>query len=336
VIRQLGLMALLVALALPAGARAHALDPGFLELQALGGDSWRVLWRVPQVAGAPMALGLELPENCVPHDVPPFAFDGRAFVAQWLVNCPGGLEGGRIAVPGLEMTQTDVLVRHENAPGQVESRRLTPGTTGFDIPEPMGRVGVLKAYGALGVSHILSGVDHLLFVLCLLLLIPDRRRLIGAVTAFTVAHSISLAAAALGWIVVPAPPVEAVVALSIMFLAAELTQPQGRGLRLTERFPWVVSFVFGLLHGLGFARALLDVGLPVGEVPLALLAFNIGVEIGQLLFIAFVLLAGVLLRRLYPLVVTSIVTRGHPGARTLGYLAGGVAGAWFVARVAAF
>lgn len=326
-----------MALLWPVGeARAHAFDPAFLELQALGGESWRVLWRVPSSGGQAMPLGLALPGNCTPAETPPLTFDGRAFAAQWVVSCPGGLEGGRIAVTGLEAVLTDVLVRYEVAPGQAESRRLTAATTGFDVPAPLGTIGVITTYLALGVTHILEGADHLLFVFVLLLLIRDGRTLLGAVTAFTVAHSLSLAAAVLGWIVVPGPPVEAVVALSIMFLAAELMQPEGRGLRLTERYPWVVAFAFGLLHGLGFARALLEIGLPRGEVPLALFAFNVGVEIGQILFVAIVLVTGVLLRRLYPGLLSGITTRGATAARAVGYLAGGIAAAWFVARIAAF
>jgi len=318
------------------GAQAHELDPGFLELQALGRDTWRVLWKVPEVRGQPMAIGVELPANCLPHEAPPLAFDGRAFASQWVAACPGGLQGGRIAIPGLAAMLTDVLVRYELEPGIVESRRLTPSEAAFTVPAPLGVWGVLTTYGALGLNHILTGVDHLLFLFVLLLLIRDGRTLIGAVTAFTVAHSLSLAAASLGWIVVPAPPVEAVVALSIMFLAAELIRPRGAGLKLTEGYPWSVAFVFGLLHGLGFARALLDVGLPDGEVPLALLAFNLGVEAGQLLFILFVLVAAGLLRRLYPVLIATFSTRGRPGARATGYLVGCIAGAWFVSRLAAY
>ncbi len=329
-------LVLMASIWMGAGVRAHALDPGFVELGAMGGEAWRVLWRVPQVDGGPMAIGLELPDNCTPGDTPELSFDGRAYFAQWLVTCPGGLEGGRIAIPGLEMTQTDVLIRYEPVAGTSETARLTPATTSFVVPAPMGKVGVLRSYGALGVSHILTGIDHLLFVFVLLLVIRDARTLLGAVTAFTVAHSISLAAAALGWIVVPAPPVEAIIALSIMFLAAELMRPAGRGLRLTERYPWSVAFAFGLLHGLGFARALIEIGLPEGEVPLALFAFNLGVEVGQILFIAFVMAAATLLRRLYPVVINSITTRGKPGAQVMGYLAGGLAGFWFIARLAAF
>ena len=314
----------------------HALEPGFLELRALGGDVWRAFWKVPQVAGRPMAIAAVLPENCDARLPPEPRPAGTAFVAEWTASCPGGLQGGEIRIEGLERTETDVLVRYELQPDKVESQRLTAATTVFTVPAPQAAVGILATYGALGVDHILTGIDHLMFVFALLLLIRDRGKLIGAVTAFTVAHSLSLVAAALGWIVVPAPPVEAVVALSVMFLAAELLRPSGKGLRLTERYPWVVAFAFGLLHGLGFARALLEVGLPHGEVPLALLAFNLGVEAGQLMFIALVVVVGVLLGRLYPVLMAAARRPGGWGIGATSYAMGGVAAFWFVGRIAVF
>jgi hypothetical protein len=333
------LAALLLALLLggqSGPAAGHALEPGFLELRALGGDVWRAFWKVPQVGAGPMPIVAVLPEGCDARRPPEPRFDGTAYVAELAATCPGGIEGGEIRIEGLERTETDVLVRYELAPGAGESRRLTAETTGFVVPEPQGARGVFAAYGALGIDHILKGMDHLMFVFALVILIRDGRRLVGAVTAFTVAHSLSLAAAALGWLVVPAPPVEAVVALSIMFLAAELVRPEGEGLRLTERHPWSVAFAFGLLHGLGFARALLEVGLPEGEVPLALLAFNLGVEVGQLGFIALVVTVGVLLGRLYPGLMAAARRPGGWGIGTAGYAMGGVAAFWFVGRVAAF
>ena len=317
-------------------AMPHALQPGFLDLRALGGDAWQVYWKVPAGAGGPMQIAAVLPETCDPREPGPLEFDGAAFVAAWISRCPGGLEGGEITIEGLELTETDVLVRYELVPGRAESQRLTAASPGFRVPAPQGRLGVVSTYFALGVDHILRGIDHLMFVFALILLIRDRRQLVGAVTAFTVAHSLSLAAAALGWIVVPAPPVEAVVALSIMFLAAELARPEGRGLRLTERYPWVVAFAFGLLHGLGFARALLEVGLPEGEVPPALFAFNLGVEAGQLMFIAMVIIVGFLLRRLYPATMTWATRPGGRGIAVASYLMGSIAAVWFVGRVAAF
>lgn len=331
--------ALLLALLIcaPAGpAVSHALEPGFLELRALGGNVWRAFWKVPQVGARPMPIIAVLPEGCDARRPPEARFDGTAYVAEWVTTCPGGLEGGEIRIEGLERTETDVLVRYELVPEAAESRRLTAATAGFVIPEPQGPWGIFVTYAALGVDHILKGIDHLMFVFALVILIRDTRRLVGAVTAFTVAHSFSLAAAALGWFVVPAPPVEAVVALSIMFLAAELLRPAGEGLRLTERFPWAVAFGFGLLHGLGFARALLEVGLPAGEVPLALLAFNLGVEAGQIGFIALVVLVGLLLGRLYPQTMAAARRPGGLGIGVASYAMGGIAAFWFVGRLVAF
>lgn len=317
-------------------ASAHALDPGFLEIRSLGGDLWQVLWRVPQVDERPMALVAVLPEGCDPRRPPDLQFDGIAYGTAWTTTCLDGLDGGEIRIEGLSATRTDVLVRYELEPGVVDSQRLTAATDAFTIPAPRGVIGTLSTFTSLGVQHILQGIDHLIFVFALILLIPDRRRLIGAVTAFTVAHSLTLAAAVLGWIVVPAAPVEAVVALSIMFLASELLRPAGEDLRLSERHPWIVAFAFGLLHGLGFASALLNLGLPKAEIPLALLTFNVGVEIGQLIFIALVIIQGVVLGHLFPTVLRSLITRGMSGLRMLSYLIGSAASVWFIARVAAF
>jgi hydrogenase/urease accessory protein HupE len=332
-----GLLAAVLLVVSSAPARAHELDPGFLDLSRLAGDNWRVIWKVPQAGGQPMSLVATLPEGCTPRE-PSGApkFDGRSFVWQWVAACQDGIAGGEIDIRGLELTRTDVLVRFEAEPGRARSERLTSARTSFVAPRSAGASGVFSTYVSLGVVHILEGVDHLLFVFALLLLIRGWRMLIGAVTSFTAAHSLSLAAATLGWITVPAPPVEAVIALSIMFLAAELVRPGGVGLRLTERFPWVVSFAFGLLHGLGFAGALLDIGLPQGEVPLALLAFNVGVEVGQLLFILAVMTTAVLIRRLYPALLVPFATPGRPGRRLVGYGIGSVAAFWFVSRVAVF
>jgi hypothetical protein len=334
--RWLAALVLLAAALAGAQAGAHALEPGFLELRALDAERWRVTWRKPDVGGRPMPIEAVLPEICAPNRPPPARFDGRAWSANWLARCPGGLAGGTIAIEGLDATRTDVLVRYELSPGAGQAMRLMPGMSAFVVPAVPGPWAIFGSYGALGVDHILQGVDHLLFVFALLLLIPDRRRLIGAVTAFTVAHSVSLGAAALGWIVVPAPPVEVVVALSIAFLAAEMVKPEAARDRVSARWPWSVAFGFGLLHGLGFARALLEVGLPAGDVPLALLAFNIGVEIGQLMFIAVVLLAGMLLRRLYPRLMALAVVPGGPGLRATGYAVGTLAAFWVIERVAAF
>ncbi len=333
--RLLAALALLVVL-LPGKVAAHALDPGFVELRHLGGAEWGVTLRRPDVQGRPMAIDVALPEGCGPSDGPPPTHDGRAFVTSWVATCEDGLGGGTIGIPGLDRTRTDVLVRY-TLPGleEAQTMRLTPDAPSFEVARAQGPWARARSYVALGVDHILMGIDHLLFVFLLLLLIRRTRVLVGAITAFTVAHSVSLAASTLGLIAVPAAPVEAIIALSIVILAAELVLPPDRGLHLTSRFPWAVSFSFGLLHGLGFASALRDIGVPQGDVPLALFAFNVGVEAGQLLFIAAVLTAGFFLGRLGAR-PGSVLVRGSAAFGATVYAAGGIAAYWMIERIAEF
>jgi hydrogenase/urease accessory protein HupE len=334
-IRLVLILALTLA-ALPGRVTAHALEPGFLEITPLAGADWRVTWRKPQVQGRPMQIDAVLPETCSPRRGPEPVFDGRAFVTGWVATCPGGLGDGTIAIEGLEATSTDVLVRYTLLGAETaQSRRLTADAPAFVVPPQQGPLARFGDYFGLGVDHILAGLDHLLFVFALLLLIRRIRPLVAAITSFTLAHSMSLGAATFGWIVVPAPPVEAIVALSIVILAAELAQPAGNGLRLTERYPWTVAFGFGLLHGLGFASALLDLGLPQSDVPLALLAFNLGVEAGQLMFIAAVLMAGLLLTRLLRAAAPPLAP-GSPGLRITAYAIGTLATLWMFDRVTGF
>ena len=284
-----------------------------------------------------MAIDAVLPQGCSPRRGPDPAFDGRAFLTGWVASCADGLEGVEIRIEGLERTRTDVLVRYVTAPGGApQTARLTPAMPAFIVPVDPGPLGVVAGYFALGIDHILKGVDHLLFLLMLLFLIRDWRSLVAAVTSFTIAHSLSLAAASLGWIVVPSPPVEAIVALSIAFLAAELLQQSREGNHLTVRYPWTVAFAFGLLHGLGFARALLEVGLPEGDVPLALLAFNLGVEAGQLLFIVAALALGFAFARLYPALAARFTQPNTLFFRGVAYGVGSLAAFWVIDRVAGF
>jgi hydrogenase/urease accessory protein HupE len=317
-------------------AGAHALQPGYLELQLLGGDNWRVFWRKPTVQGKPMDIHARLPGNCDPRQPPEPRFDGAAWVSQWIAACSGDITGGEIVIEGLDRTQTDVLVRYQTAVGDSQTVRLTASEPRFVVPENPGPLAVLASYFALGVEHILDGIDHLLFVFALLLLIRNPWRLVGAITAFTIAHSLTLAAAALEWVVVPGPPVEAIIALSIMFLAVEILKRKEGQERLSERWPWAVSFSFGLLHGLGFAGALLEIGLPQKEVPLALLGFNLGVEAGQLVFVAAVLASGWCLARIMASVSQWLTRAGGPGIAALSYGIGAVSSYWFIDRVAGF
>ncbi len=290
--RLIGIIVLVAAMIAGAGgggARAHTLQPGYLEIRLLNSDVYAVVWKVPATKSRPMGIAAVLPENCDQRGMRDMTWDGIAFVARWTTRCAGGLEGGDVRIDGLARTRTDVLVRYDFADGRGETHRLTPNDTGFTIPEQPGAWEVVRTYLVLGFKHILSGIDHLAFVLALLLLVGNLRRLLWTVTAFTLAHSLTLAAATLGYVHVPGPPVEAMIALSIMFVAAEIIHGRQGHPGLTEKYPWVVAFTFGLLHGLGFAGALAQIGLPPSSIPIALLFFNVGVEIGQLFFIAVVL-----------------------------------------------
>ena len=242
---------------------------------------------------------------------------------------PNRLTGQTIAIDGLAAVQTDVLLLVQLQGGTQHSAILRPSSPQFTIPLEASKLQVAGDYWRLGTIHILEGVDHLLFVLALLLIVVGFKQLLTAVTAFTVAHSITLVLATLGVVHVPAAPTEAIIALSILFLATEIVHKHNGQFSLTEKYPWIVAFAFGLFHGLGFAGALSEIGVPQHEVPLALFMFNVGVETGQLLFIAVVLSLIAVLKKL-PFTVP-------PGAwRLLPYAIGSVAAFWTIERVASF
>lgn len=333
--RLLAALALLMTLIAPQ-VQAHALEPGYLEIQTVQGDLHSLFWRKPDVKGRPMAMDVLLPQNCDLRSPPAPHFDGAAWVSRWATKCVGGLVGHQIIIDGLSHTNTDVLVRFQASTDSSFTKRLTPDQPNFALPEDPSAMQVLADYIALGTDHILAGFDHLLFVFALLLLIHDWRRLVGAITAFTLAHSITLAAASLGWLRVPAPPVEAVIALSIVFLAVELAKRRDGTLRLSERWPWLVSFSFGLLHGLGFAGALRDIGLPEGDLLMALLGFNLGVELGQLAFVAAVLAIAALISKLTPAIGSQLRRSDGLLNTVLAYSVGSIAAFWAVERVVGF
>jgi hypothetical protein len=320
---------LLAALLLPAqSARTHEVRPGFLELRETEANDFLMTWKVPALGAFRLGMEPRLPDFCRLIGQPISLQAGGAFIQHGRVSCDRGLAGQKIAIDRLDATLTDVLVRIENADGSVRSARLTPSSPGFIVPVQPRPLMVLRAYVRLGVEHILFGIDHLLFVLCLLLLVRDIRRLLGTITAFTLAHSITLAAATLGFVRVSATPVEATIALSIVFLASELVRGEAGRSAVTRSYPWLVAFSFGLLHGLGFAGALAEIGLPQGEIPLALFAFNVGVELGQLAFITAVLLLARLVR-----VVPLRLPAWAPD--TAGYAIGAMASFWVFSRLAA-
>ncbi len=279
-------------------ATADEIRPGYLELKENSPNIFSVLWKVPAKGDRKLSLAAQLPENCIEKSRPNSQFINSAYLQRWLVVCENGLFDQTLAIRGLKSTSTDVLLRLEFLDGSSQSVLLTPTRDSFKIPEKSDSLQIISTYTWLGITHILLGVDHLLFVFALLLIVNGKRRLLWTITAFTLAHSLTLAGATLGFVHVPQAPVEAIIALSILFLAVEIVHAKQGRKGAAARWPWLVAFVFGLLHGFGFAGALAEVGLPEQAIPLALVFFNVGVELGQLLFVATMLSLGYLLHKL--------------------------------------
>ena len=309
-----------------ASALAHDARPAYLELVETDAAVFELRWKRPVLAGRAPTMEVALPATCR-NIVPPVASNvGDALLERRLIDCgAGGLAGQRIDFPGLDQALSDVLVRIELADGNIFTQMVKPTQSWVVVTESPSAWAVAWQYLELGVTHILGGFDHLLFVLALLLIVRGWRRLLATVTAFTVAHSITLAAATLGFVSVPGPPVEATIALSIVFLASELIKVNRGQQSMTARSPWLVAFTFGLLHGFGFAGALTNVGLPPAEIPLALFTFNVGVEIGQIVFVFAALAAVWLLGR---------IRKEWPGwaAQAPAYGIGTLAAFWLVER----
>jgi hydrogenase/urease accessory protein HupE len=311
-----------------ASALAHDARPAYLELLAKDGAVFELSWKRPLFGGRAPAMEMALPPAC--RDVLPRISSnlGDALLERRMINCgAAGLAGKQISFPGLDRTLSDVLVRIVLADGGTFTKLVKGSRPWVVVEGPPSAWVVARQYLELGVAHILLGFDHLLFVLALLLIVRGWRRLLATVTAFTLAHSITLAAATLGFVHVPGPPVEVTIALSIVFLASELAKVNHGQQSLTARAPWLVAFAFGLLHGFGFAGALADVGLPRAEIPLALLTFNLGVELGQIIFVFVALGAVWLLGR---------IRHDWPGwaKQVPAYGIGSLAAFWLVERVA--
>jgi hydrogenase/urease accessory protein HupE len=320
-------------------ARSDELRPGYLEIRQVAPDTYQMLFKIPAL-GDDRRLGIYvgLPDGTTDAAAPRASFSNGAYLERRTIRRVGGLAGQTIAIQGLSATATDVLVRVDTPDGALQTERLTPTMTSFVVRTSPDVGDVAVSYLRLGVEHILFGFDHLLFVLALVVLVRDWRRVALTVTAFTVAHSITLAAATLGFVSVPGPPIEAAIALSIVLVAVEIVNARRGMPSFTARWPWLAAFCFGLLHGFGFAGALAEVGLPHQAIPIALLFFNLGVELGQLAFVAVVLSAGATLRgvitpRFNPALANR--TSAHVDVTT-AYAIGTVAAFWLIERTLAF
>jgi hypothetical protein len=279
-------------------ADAHEMRPAYLQLRQTNTDTYDAFWKVP-AAGDNMRLSLyvQLPENCSDVADHRGSFAAGAFTETWSFKCQRGLAGNTIRFTGLTATLTDVLVRVERLDGSKQVTRVTSAATSFVVEAAPRRFEVARTYLVLGVEHILTGVDHLLFVSGLLLLVGGFTRLIKTVSAFTLSHSVTLTLATLGFVHIPPAPVEAVIALSIVFVAYEALRSHAHSQGIAQRKPWLVAFTFGLLHGLGFAGGLSAAGLPSGHIPLALAFFSVGVEVGHFSFVGTAVLLMIAIRQ---------------------------------------
>lgn len=306
----------------------HEMRPAYLELKETSANRYSVVWRTPVINQQRLPIALKLPPTLKETKQPTLRGMADSLVERrWIDAGPNGLAGQRIDFVGLDATTTNVLVRLEMLDGKNWTTIIHPPQPWVEIAAAQSGVGLVGAYIIEGIRHIIFGVDHLLFVLGLLLIVKDRWMLIETVTAFTVAHSITLAVATFGYADAPSLPLNAAIALSILFLGPEIVRVWRGQSSFTIRHPWVVSFVFGLIHGFGFASALTSAGLSRASIPIALLSFNVGVELGQISFIVLVYLLERAFRQLeimWPHWVTALP----------GYTVGTLGAYWTIQRTA--
>ncbi|MBA1345425.1 HupE/UreJ family protein [Rhizobium sp. WYCCWR 11146] len=317
--------ALVIALLTVASAHSHEVRPAYLSVEEKMPGEFSVLFKTPMQGDARLALAALFSGRVEALTPVVSRQTGDAMVQTWHMRTVEPLSGQNVLIDGLQNSMTDALVHVMLANGNTWTTRLTPNEPSAAIPAAQSRWTVFAVYVRHGIEHIAFGFDHLLFVAALMLIVRDWRKLVKAVTAFTAAHSITLTSATLGWVTLPSAPVETMIAISIVLVAAEVVRMERGQLSLAITSPWLVAFAFGLLHGFGFAGALVELGLPRNDIPLALLAFNVGVELGQLAFIAVILTAVYSVRR-----IVAIPRRAIIGS---AYAIGIIAAFWSVQRL---
>jgi hydrogenase/urease accessory protein HupE len=323
--RLLRLLLVLFAALTSLPVQADELRPGYLELTQQDSAHWKLVWKAPVLGGLATRTRPAFPKFCTQSE-PVARVDGMVLVAESRLTCSKDLVGSQVGLTGMDAAFADALLRVAPLNRPIQAARLTQSRAMVEILAVPDRWEVARSYFVLGIFHILQGYDHLLFVIALVLLIGRLGMVIKAATAFTVAHSITLIGSTLGLVGMAQAPVEALIALSIVFLAAEIVQRDPANPNLTERAPWIVAFLFGLIHGFGFAGALREIGLPESDVPTALLTFNLGVEAGQLVIVSAVMTAIFLTRRLAPRAL-------RPGTLAVTYAIGITASFWFIERL---
>jgi len=309
---------------------ADEIKMAYLELKETKQNNFSVIFKVPAKATQKLNIKVKLPKTCKKTSTINTQLKNKAYLNQWNIHCIDGLVSQTIYIDGLKNTNTDLLLKLDFLNKQSQNILVSSENSYYKVPSEPSSMQVVKTYTFLGIEHILEGFDHLLFVFALLLIVNNLRTLIWTITAFTIAHSITLAGSSLGYISLPSAPVEAIIALSILFLAMEILHQKSGKIGIASRFPWIVSFTFGLLHGFGFAGALAEIGLPQESISLALLFFNVGVEIGQLIFVSSVLVIAFILKQLK---LTFLLEKGQIIAV---YLIGSLSSFWLIERISGF
>lgn len=325
-----GIFISLVLFFITSASIADEIRPGYLELNEQSPGTFSVLWKVPQSKNQDPVIEANFPTGCSNKSEITSQVINNAILKRWYMHCTENIHGQRISIIDPSNSNTDVLLRLRWLDGEASTAMLRASDPFYSIPEKSSNTDIATTYLWLGTEHILLGIDHLLFVFALLLIVNSTPRLITTITAFTIAHSITLGAATLGFVYVPQQPVEAVIALSILFLAVEIIHGQQGRPGYAARWPWLVAFIFGLLHGFGFAGALSEIGLPQQAIPLALVFFNVGVELGQLLFVLIVIVLSWILHQLKQ---QKLLNRAETA---IIYSIGGISSFWLFERISLF
>ena len=309
---------------------ADEIKLSYLEIKEIKSQHYSVLLKLASKDDQKLPIKMLMPKECSLTLAKTSHLLNSTYLDRWHIKCNEGLADKTLYIEGLQGTGTDLLLRLELLSGVSHSKLLSPSKSFYHVPKDASSWQIVQTYVWLGITHILLGFDHLLFVFALLLIVKNMRRLLWTITAFTLAHSLTMVVATLGIVNLPQAPVEAIIALSILFLAMEIIHEKQGKIGLTSRYPWIIAFIFGLLHGFGFAGALAEIGLPQQAITLALVFFNIGVELGQLMFVATIVFIVLILQRLTnPALLNKLQT-------TVVYMIGGVSAFWLIERTLSF
>ena len=321
---------LLITFILSLSCMADDIRLSYLEITEKQAQRYSILLKLPSKDNKKLPIEMLMPKGCTLASPKISQLINSTYLDTWQIKCSEELINNPLFFKGLKETNMELLLRVELLSGISHSTLIGSSQSSYTMPKNESYWKVVQTYTWLGITHILLGFDHLLFVFALLLIVNSMRRLLWTITAFTLAHSLTMAVATLGIVHIPQAPVEAIIALSILFLAMEIMHEKQGKVGLTSRYPWLIAFIFGLLHGFGFAGALAEIGLPQQAITLALIFFNMGVELGQLMFIVTIVS-----------IITALKHFTNPNflnilQTVVIYMIGGISSYWLIERVLSF